>query len=133
MSDRAPVRVFYGRIERGKPILEAPEDFGRLKQSLEGHDIEIILRKRRKDRSTPQNRYYWGCVIRTLSEFTGHSPEEVHESLKHKFLIEHGDEQLPRVKSTASLDTAEFARYVDDCIRLAAEFGCIIPDPNEVA
>lgn len=130
MGDKVPVTIFYGRIENGRPVLELPDEFQRLKESLNGEQIEITLRKRRKDRTSPQNRFYHGVVVKYLSEFTGHTAEEIHESLKHRFLIERGDEALPRVRSTSSLDTQEFARYIDDCIQLAAEFGCIIPDPQ---
>ncbi len=133
MTDHTAILAFYGRMEHGRPVLDDAPGFQRLKESLDGQDIEIILRKRRKDRSSQANRFYHGVVVKLLSEHTGHTPSETHDILKYRFLIDREDERLPRVRSTASLDTAEFARYLEDCIQLAAEMGVVIPDPCAVA
>jgi hypothetical protein len=41
------------------------------------------------------------------SEFTGHTRDEIHDALKHKFLVERTDAALPRVRSTTSLTTRD--------------------------
>ena len=54
----------------------------------------------------------------------------IHEELKRMFLPKIG--KLNIVKSTSSLNTAEFTDYIEN-IRLwaAQELGVYIPDPNE--
>lgn len=94
-----------------------------------------------KGRSTPQNKYYWGCVIQTLSDETGYSKDEMHEIIKHKFLTEHkvckGSnnkiEMVQLSKSTSSLDTKEFEELMSK-IRMWASYslGIFIQEPNEI-
>jgi hypothetical protein len=124
--------IFHGTVLNGKLKLDNRQGFSRLVQMLEGREIEIRLAKRRKARSSPQNRFYWGVLIRMMSEHTGHLPDEVHEGFKHHFLVDRIDTGLPRVRSTSSLTTEEFSRYVDDCVQLSAEMGVIVPDPASV-
>jgi hypothetical protein len=38
--------------------------------------------------------------------------------------------RLPTVRSTTDLDTAEFVEYIEQCRRLGAEMGVIIPSPG---
>jgi hypothetical protein len=79
------------------------------------------------------NKYYWGVVVALIAEHVGDEPESVHEDLARKFLTVDPDAPLPKRRSTAELDSAEFARYVDECRRFAATFlGVVIPGPGEV-
>jgi hypothetical protein len=129
------IRPFYGNIEKGKLILEAPHAYLVYLASLEGKRIELILKKRKSQRSLAQNSYYWGVVIEILSNHTGYESEEMHEALKVKFLSEGTDEKtgLIKVKSTAKMNTDEFIKYTDKIIRWAAQdLGVFIPDPNQV-
>lgn len=99
------------------------------------------LRPYAKQRSNPQNRYYWSVCIRLVSEHTGYSPDEVHEILKHKFLkktlwIPHNQEGVKEksdiTKSTTELTTAEFEKFLSDIRGWASLcLGCWIPEPNE--
>ena len=125
-----PVPVFRGKIEGGKIHLDYPEDFRELIEKLEGKPITIRLKRYFPNRSLPQNNYYWGCVVALLAEHCGYDKEEAHEALKWRFLQKH-DGPMPTVRSTASLTTVEFGEYVENCRRLAAEMGCVIPDPGE--
>lgn len=126
-------RIFRGAIRDDKIRLEMREQFSSLIASLNGQQIELTLRKARSKRSTPQNSYYWGIVIKFMAEHCGYDPEEMHDALKQKFLRTHGDTELPTVRSTAKLNTAEFTEYLEQCRRLAAEMSIYVPDPNEVA
>lgn len=130
MTDKIQAPVFHGKSENGRLVLDRREDFASLIQKLDGQEIDITLRKRRRVRSLSANGYYWGVLVPILSEHTGYDPEEMHGALKQRFLTDHTDERLPRVRSTSSLDTNEFAVYIDACIRLAAEMGVIIPEPQ---
>ena len=97
----------------------------------EGTPLELTLRKETKKRTDPQNRYYWGVIIKMLGDYFGYEPEEMHEALKMEFLKVNGP--IPTVKSTTKLTTVEFNDYIGRIIRWAAmEYGVVLPDPNEV-
>jgi len=125
-------RVFRGAIQEGKIKLENAPRFHSLIASLAGEQIELILRKHKSRRSNSQNSWYWGCIVPLLAEHCGYDAEEMHEALKHKFLRIHDDSELPTVRSSAKLTTAEFTEYVEKCRRLGAELGVYIPNPGEV-
>jgi hypothetical protein len=93
-----------------------------------------------KQRSNPENRYYWGVVIALLSDLTGFSDEEMHEILKKRFLSKtvliHDSngmicETVEIGKSTARLTTIEFEDYLSKIREWASTLGCDIPIPNE--
>ena len=93
-----------------------------------------------KERSNPQNRYYWGIVVESLSDHTGYDREEVHEIIKRKFLTEHriirgkkGEViQVEVSNKTSNLDTKQFEDLMSR-IRIWAsrELSVFIPEPNE--
>ena len=125
-------RIFFGVIKGGKVVFNKITEFSSYLAGLEGKDVEIIVRKIRKDRSNPQNRYYWGVVINLLCECTGYSDAEMHDALKMLFLRV-DDRKIPTLRSTADLTTVEFEEYLDKVRMWAAEeLSCIIPLPNEV-
>lgn len=113
-------------------------------------DIEVTFKRKRKRRSNPQNKYYWGCVIPAIVQAmvelgndalqignTEHG-ELVHEFLKNR-LLDNGEEiqgieglifKLPA--STRKCNTIEFDKYMGDVRKWAAENLSInIPEPNE--
>lgn len=104
-------------------------------KTLAGKSVDLTVQAHREKRSTQANRYYFGVVVKLLSEHCGYDPDEMHEALAMKFLrIEDCPVTgVPRRKRTPGCDTKEFALYVDACIRLAAELGVYIPGPEEVA
>jgi dihydroorotate dehydrogenase len=94
----------------------------------------------KKQRSNNQNRYYHGVVVKTLSEHTGFTSDEMHEVLKHKFLKTYlhvvnkkgSVEEVQISKSTKDLNTKEFEDYMTKVREWASiELGCWIPEPNE--
>lgn len=67
-------------------------------------------------RSVEQNRYYWGVVVEAFSQWSGYDKLEAHDVLKGMF--------LPEGKtSTSDLTEAEFAEYLERCIRFLSEKG----------
>lgn len=130
MSKHGLSPIFHGQVSGGQLKLVRREDFARWVTLYEGKRIELVLREHKSKRSLPQNSYYWGVVVALLAEDCGYDPEEMHEALKWKFLQRH-DVPLPTVRSTASLNTAEFTAYIEQCRRLGAEMGVVIPSPNE--
>lgn len=128
--------LFYGRVlPGGLLVMERAADYGKHVRSLAGKHVELILRKRKTKRSSQANRYYFGVVVKLFAEHCGYEPDEMHEALAMRFLrIEDCPiTGAPRRKRTPDTDSQEFAEYVDRCIRLAAEHGVVIPDPQQVA
>jgi len=78
--------IFRGTIREGKINLDNPARFAAHLKNYEGKRVEVVLRKEKSQRSLNQNSYYHGVVVKTLSDFTGYDPEEMHEVLKFKFL-----------------------------------------------
>jgi hypothetical protein len=87
-------------------------------------------------RSNNQNKYYWGCVLKLLSEETGYSVEDMHELMKSKFLskwlVVRGL-TYKIVCSTTDLKTNKMEEYLRQIREFASiDLGCYIPNPNEV-
>lgn len=124
--------IWHGITKDGRLIVADRANFEAHLRSLNGCEIEISVRKRRHQRSLSANNYYWGIVIKMISDYSGHTPEETHSALKQKFLIDRSDPAWPRVKSTTELSVSEFSAYCERCIALAGEFGSLIPSPGAV-
>lgn len=107
----------------------------------EGLELQMEITRLRATRSQQANRYYWGVVLKALSELTGYTPEDLHDLMKAKFIpkelaITTGNGEVVDSfvlgGSTRQLDTKEFYEYVER-IRLWANttLGLAIPEPNE--
>lgn len=135
--------VREGKLARNrKRISEAIEAF-------EGKNVEVTIRRARKQRSNQQNRYLWGCVYPILQagfKDIGYrlSLDEVHGFVKDYFLnlgssviideivIPETGQVLKRVKSTSELTPTEFNEYKLEIQEWASQtLGIQIPDPNE--
>ena len=120
--------------ETGKLILSNPDQFKAELQNFKGKGrVYVIVDEDKPNRSTPQNRYYWSVVLGILSNYTGHSQNELHEYFKEEFLPHKQVLDKSIVMSSTKLKTDEFEKYLEDIRRFAAErLSCIIPLPNEV-
>jgi len=128
------VPIHHATIIDGNLRLENPQRYELWLALLNGKQVEVVVRKKRKKRSNAQNRYYWAVVIKMIADFLGYAPEECHEAMKIKFLgLEEDRYGLQRVKSSATLSTEEFiAQFTEPIKRFAAEFlKLYIPDPGE--
>ena len=127
----------YDGITQGK--LNNPEAFREKLQRYEAKRITITISDEKK-RSTDQNRYWWGVVIRKITEWlqgNGNdvTDNDVHEFIKMKYL---GEKEVKidgkiykRYRGTSELNTQEFADLVEKIQRDFAQRGLIIPDPNQ--
>jgi hypothetical protein len=129
---------FLGTIREGKLFLDKSDRFKDYLHSFPtGKRVEVSVEKLTHTRTNGQNRYYWGVVVKTIAEHTGHDPEQVHELLKfmhapkcHMYGQSFGY-IIPT--STTRLDTIAFVEYTEKCRVWAAEFlGINLPLPNEV-
>jgi len=98
-----------------------------------GTKIEVILKKHEERCSDPQRKYYWAVIVKMIAEYTGHEPDEIHDTLKFKFLKERDVRGIEYVKSTESLTAGEREEYHEQCRKWALiVLGVKIPLPNEV-
>lgn len=135
--------VFTGRVNDADQIkLDRPEEFERYRRQFKGKPIELILRGRKSQRSSEQNRWLWGVALELLVTEFGydtHEQDRAKEDL-HYHLVEtcfgnHWDarlkKQVPNVRSS-HLSPKEFANYMEWLVRYAAQhYSVIIPLPNE--
>jgi hypothetical protein len=107
-----------------------------------GKNVVIKFERKGSKRSSPQNRYYWGIVIKEITlrlRELGHqwiTDEDVHDMMKLKFnyeqIVSEQGEVLELPKSTSTLTKTQFAEYVDNIRMWASGFLSInIPDPNQ--
>ncbi len=106
-------------------------------QQYEGLEAFLIIKPYKDNRSENQNRYYWGVVIKMLTEELGYLPEEMHEVLKQKFLISRtvkvGNTEYSIPDSSSTLNTTEFEDYLSKIRTWASqELELLIPLPNDI-
>jgi len=105
-------------------------------------EVEILITVRRATRSIQQNRWYWGVIVQLLSDHTGHTPDEIHDLLKAKFIpkrlaVQDGNgevvDEYVLGGSTRKMSTAEFGEYCEAIRAWAFEkLDVQIPGPNEL-
>ena len=130
------MKQFYGEVKKEKLILFNEAYFKNELKHYEGKKIILKLEQYRNKRSINQNNYYWGVVIKLLSDELGYFPEEMHEVCRQKFLttgkfLIGGDEYVV-TKSTGDLKTSEFEEYLSQIRIWASTMEIVIPLPNEI-
>ena len=127
--------LFFGKIEKGKLLLETPQKYLVYLARLEGRRVELSLRLQKSQRSLQYNRYYFGVIVEILAEHIGYDRESMHENLKLKFAssrdLEH--EGMFIIERTSKMTTERFMKYCADIQQWAAEYlNVYLPDPNEI-
>lgn len=138
--------IVYATIIGDKMELRDPEKFKKFLTALkyktkDETKIKLTMQRDIKPRTSNketepsnQNGYYWSVVIPILSEYFGYLPDEIHESIKMKFLQVGGDDKFPKLGSTAALNKIDWEELMEK-IRIWAltDFNVKIPEPNEVS
>jgi hypothetical protein len=109
-----------------------------LRNCAPGRKLRVEIGPYSPKRSNNLNSYYWGVVVKMISDATGYESDEVHDILAMKFLppriVEIGGEAHAVRTRTSKLSTVDFQQFCEDCKRWAAsELSLYIPDPNEEA
>ncbi len=66
-------------------------------------------------RSLEANKFLWGRLYKSISQFTGYLPMEVHLLCGHLFLTEQktiNEIQVPYIRSTTDLSVEQFSAYI---------------------
>jgi hypothetical protein len=109
----------------------------------EGAWVWNITKRIRKPRSSNQNRYYHGIVVKMIAEETCGVPaskedcDAIHRELAKNFLgsteVTNGGFTFEVIKSTTDLSTVEMEEYLEMIRRWAdVDLNLYIPKPNEV-
>lgn len=118
-------------------------------ECLPGKALEVIVRQRKSERSSPQNRYLHGVAYKILADATGYEVEDIAEYLlgTHFGWVTvkcpktpsnpNGCKDVPRRTTTKNEDGKRdvlkwdaFGDYVAWIQRFAAKKGIHIPDPD---
>lgn len=74
---------------------------------------QVLIKQRNSDRSVEQNARLWDLYT-SIGDYLGYSPQEVHELMGYKFLLEEkniGREKITKIKSTTKLSVKEMGEY----------------------
>src|SRR6476620_953775 len=135
--------TYYSEVKAGKLVTLNRARLQRDLAPFEGTRVELTIKKAKKRRTLPQNRFYFDVVIPCLQmgfrETHGYSwsKEAVHEFCKKEFnSLELHNEKTGEVvsfpQSTTTLSTIEWQEYILKIKAWAMEFfDMLIPDPNE--
>lgn len=98
------------------------------------YGYEVVIRKKAKQRTTRQNRFYFGPVLECFSNWMGDTKDNLHKLFKVKFLgvektIVDGVE-LVEPKSSADLTVEEFGLFLDKVSATALTLGITLPTPE---
>lgn len=131
MGERFDRLVAHGQIgEGGKLTFNSPEWLEGMLARYKPCDITILLERQKNSPTTEQWGYLWGVVYVEASKVTGHTPEELHEIMKSKFLrrkkVWRGTE-ITTVRGASDLTMDELASFIDQVILAFAEMEIAIP------
>lgn len=101
------------------------ERYRRWKDTLKGHETELVLRKAKTQRSRDQNAWHWGVAIPIMVAAAGydlHEHDELHYWLVAKCFGMHERDGIAVPNKRSSLLTVEkFSEFMDWEVRFAAE------------
>ena len=130
--------IFLGRIDKGKVSFQNRPLFDQyIKSFKDGTLLEIIVKKFKETKSDPLRKYYFGVVMKLLSEETGYTKDEMHDAMKAKFASTYGENDLLIIQSVFSnkskMSIEDKQDFIEQVKRWAATYlSLYIPDPNEV-
>lgn len=130
-------RVENGKLRQNNALLRETI------RKFEGKEIEITIKRKYKQRSLPQNKFYWGVIIPLFQQLILDNwgeikdKEEIHEVLKYQCnyeeranLITGEITKIP--KSTTELTTFGWLEYEQKIRQFAMDFfNTTLPEPNE--
>lgn len=127
-----PVDVADGRLAPTDGQRAAIQTFLRDRRQPQ---VQVEFTQPRLARSKKANAYYWAVVLKTISEETGHTSEEIHEYFKTELLprkwVGIGGREREVPKSTTELTMPEFSEYLERVRAWAAqELKMTIPLPG---
>jgi hypothetical protein len=134
---------FSGLVKDGRLPATVAEKFNDVLRRLDGKRFILTIREQKRRRSLNQNNYYFGVLVKRITEVfrdVGNDMDEVevHEYLKDEVgkltrIAVLPDGEVVKIRgSTKRLTTAEFENYLEKVRAWAATMGIALPLPNEI-
>lgn len=124
-------KVFYGKVVNGKLTLDHKAMMIEYVSLQKDCLVEMELRNQSKDPSVVQWAYLYGSVYNEFADHYGWTIEDVDSWMKKKFMKENGIILPDGLMLTKTVfDRVWLAKYVDSCIRYAANEGVVVPPPR---
>ena len=135
--------IFLAKVEHNRLKLENTEQFSLWCGQFEGKDVQIIVKKKTRKRTSGQvdelgnqNGYYWSVVLPLSAKTLGYTDKEMHEVFMTEYapyhIVEFKNKKITVKIRTSEMDTIQFTEYVKTIRQVMAEMNCIIPDPNKI-
>lgn len=117
-------------------------EFDDLVRAFAGKRLRLKLSTYKKQRSLNQNNYYFGVLVKRITEAFRAVGNDMDEQETHEYLKDEvgklsriavlPDGEVVKIKgSTKRLTTMEFENYLEKVRAWAASMGIILPLPNE--
>jgi len=131
------IPVFAVELKDGKMTMVDSEEsrYTKFLLSNEGKYL-LTLKKPVRRRSTPQNAWYWACVLPIIADYIGEEDlEEVDRLMESQHLrtqVSVKGKMYTKVGRCSKLNSHDFGEYVERVRMWASkELGCAIPDPDK--
>jgi len=133
-------RRFAAKVStEGELVIAEPLPFRAALRRLRGQVVYVLVERLKFNRSTDQNKRYWGMLVPLAAEVLSAdrplplSKDQTHEVLKLAF-IGHDQTALgPVPKSSAALNTEEFAAFSNRIEHwLLHDHGIVVPAKDEL-
>lgn len=126
------MHVFPVTVENGKLKILHPDRWEAFKRTLKDGRYKLIVKPMKQQRTLDQNSYYWGVVLPTIADETGHDVNELHDIFKQRFLqrktVTFNNKDYEVTGSSTDLSTQEFSEYIERIKAEMALFEIIIPE-----
>ncbi len=124
-------RVFYGKIVDGKIKLDDRTMLETYVSMQKDADIELELRPQSTDPTLRQWSYLYASVYTEFGRNFGWEIDAVDTWMKKKFMKDNGIVLPDGLTLTKTVfDRVWLAKYVDACIRYAAQEGVVVMPPK---
>lgn len=137
------IPIFSAKVEKNRLVFDEPENFSMWLQQFVDKKVEVIVRKKKRKRTTGQpdelgnqNGWYWSVILPLSANTLGYTINEMHEVFTEEFapytFKDFGNKKVKVKIRSSEMDTVQFKEYCEFIIIKMAEFGCIIPDPEKM-
>jgi len=127
--------IFRGTCHEGKIHAVNTMEWFKHLCLLEGKDCEFIARKKTKEKSNKQNKYFRAVVVDLIAKHCGYTNEKAFGVLQLKFFKYTDENGLEYIKSTklTEWNTVDWEAKMSEIRQWASEFlNLYIPKPREV-
>lgn len=128
--------MFSAKVEGGELKVGGMEQFETFLRALEGQEVYLEIGLRNSHiRTIQQNKLYW-FYLKLISGETGETPQKLHLDFKERFLKKpvnpdnlKSNLDVQTRETTTELTRTEFIDYLNNIVKLMAEFNIVLPEP----